>query len=97
MREKKRNAFAKIMKDKRVAGTKRSNTKGSKDQVFATENILNNKEFVVSRLETFPSGKAQKYERKGPQEFASFTSDEVTLETLKESCNTHFKTRLPPG
>ena len=41
--------------------------------------ILENKEFVASLLYTFPSGKAQKYERQGAQEFVSYPYEDVTL------------------
>ena len=40
------------------------------------------------------TGKDQKYERTGPQEFVPFPYDEITIQNIKEACNKYFKNRF---
>ena len=83
--------FAKDIKHKRMQKPKSDNTKeiGS--------HILKNKELIVQPLESEPSGKAQKYERSGPQEFVPFEQDEVSIDNIKKACIRHFSRRNPIG
>ena len=87
--------FAKGIKDKRA---KRNEPVGDKKGKECAEGVvLNSREIIVQPLESEASGKAKKYERTGPQEFVEFIGEEVTIETLEESCNIHFREKMPVG
>ena len=84
--------FAKGMKEKRTKKAAKSQGHGKGTGVG--ENILSEKEMIVQRLASEASGKAMKYERLGPQEFVTYSYDEVSLENIKRACYFHFRDRL---
>ena len=61
-------------------------TKGKKKERC----VLNSGEFVVQRLSSTVSGKAQKYSRVGPRVFVSFPYEEMTINNITSACEKHF-------
>ena len=59
--------------------------------------IINKKEITVQPLATEATGKAQKYDRTGAQEFVAYPHEEVNIPNIIDACNKHFKSRLKKG
>lgn len=89
--------FAKKVKGKRTNKVGNDSSKQKASAVAIEEIILSSKEFTAQLLASEPTGALKKYCRMGAQEFVEFDGDEVTIDTLKDACNKHFKTRMPLG
>ena len=89
------NNFAKAVKDKR---RKKDINIKKDDAIKGKESeILNSKELIVQLLDSEPTGSCKKYQRVGAQEFVEFPEDDLSIESLKDACNRHFRERIPPG
>ena len=56
-----------------------------------SHDILAREEVVIQRLSAEVSGKAQKYSRIGPREFAPYDYEEMTLPIIKTTCKETFR------
>lgn len=89
--------FANCIKEKRLKkpsaniGGKRN--KDAKAEPTGLSYIIHKKEITVQPLATEATGKAQKYDRTGAQEFVNFPHEEVTIPNIIDACNKHFKSQ----
>ena len=85
--------FAKNMKEKRKKAGGNGGNDADKPKC-GVASLLVDGEMIVQRLSNIATGKSMKYERIGPQEFASYPDEDLTLENMKRACLEHFKERL---
>eukprot|EP00794_Sanderia_malayensis_P010311 gene10311-11378_t len=84
-------AFKKKMEEKRDIN-KRNKEKPTKKSAAA----LKSGELTVQGLSTFVFGKAQKYSQVGHREFVPHQKEDITFESIKQSCKTHFAPKMDP-
>ena len=84
--------FIQDIKEKRTR--KPMNTPGKQKINNASSSITNKKEITVQLLASEATGKAQKFERRGPQQFVAFPFENVTISNIVDACNMHFKGKL---
>ena len=70
------------------------NAPGKQKVNNASSSITNKKEITVQLLANEATGKAQKFERRGPQQFVAFPFENVTISNIVDACNMHFKGQL---
>ena len=71
----------------------RQNAKGrGKSQDVEESKVA--EEIVVQRMSAHVSGKQQKYSRIGAQEYVRFEQDELSIQNIKDTCQTHFRPQI---
>ena len=75
---------------------KRDINKRNKEKTNKKIYALKSGALTVQRLSTFVSGKAQKYARVGPREFVPYQKEDITFNSIKESCKVHFGPKMDP-
>ena len=96
------NVFPKTMAEKWKAFKKKIeekrdiNKKNKEKPTKKTSAALKSGELTVQRLSTFVFGKAQKYSRVGPREFVPHQKEDITFESIKQSCKNHFAPKMDP-
>ncbi len=96
------NVFPKTMAEKWKTFKKKMEEKrdiNKKNKEKPTKKIsvaLKSGELTVQRLSTFVFGKAQTYSRVGPREFVPHQKEDITFESIKQSCKNHFAPKMDP-
>eukprot|EP00794_Sanderia_malayensis_P021037 gene21037-23092_t len=78
------------MKAERMA---KPTNNGKKESNHSQKEDNKRKELIVQQLSSHVSGKAQKYSRIAPREFAPYPFDELTFDGIKEVCLQYFSSK----